>query len=946
MEEIVAKLLVPNSKTVQQGTKELKEAFKKPEAVPALCDVLVSSKNVEIRQSAAVLLRRRLGKKHQWNKVSVDIRNRIKQGMLQALVNEREISVKNAIAQFIGIIGKHEFPNNTWPEILQFIYTVCNSDNETDKELGMYTLSIMTEISKDSYIVHAESFAELFTKIISSLTNLTSNLSYYTVLTMTHLVPVIGGHQQMINVYHRLYPKVIEIINAFSSKDDRKACELFEIIEELIEYAVAVVVPHISLTVEMCLQIGANKAIPTSVQIKAIAVLGWLIRSKAKLIQKHKMIEPIIDVMIQVMAQKPEDESEANEDYYQGDPDEYTATTIASQTLDLIALHVPPDKVIPFILTRIEPAIQGNDIYAQKAAYLALAVLAEGCSEYIRKKYLEPFLKCVCNGITNENVVVRNAALFALGQFAEHLQPEISKYASELLPVLFQYLSQIYAHMENDKTEPPSLNRMFYALETFCENLDDGLLPYLPTLMERMLTALNPNHWSMQLKKTAFETVSAAASAAKEGMLPYFPKLLEIINVYLSVDADNDNYHLRSEALECLATLAQSIGNENFKPLAAETMKLGMQILEKSDDPDTRRSVYMLFASLASVMKEELSPILPQVVEQMINTIQSSEGIETHYADDEKDGADIYDDLSDSEDDLEEDIEIGSDTDTDSTQCKYSVENAYIDEKEQACITLRELCRNVGTPFLPYLEKSFEEIFKLINFPQNEIRKSSIEALQQFCIGLHETNTHEGRQACFKALQMLIPKCAEIIRTDEERNVVMCALDTYAELLDKIKGDTLVGDGHREAIMNCVIDVLTLKTACQDGDLEGGGEDEDEGEAEQDELLLEYAGDVIPKFGNAIQPDDFQCYFPNILQLIGSRTKKQYSESQRSFSYGTLAECMKPLGIYIEKFISQLLPLWFAGAKDKSDEVRNNSIYGLGEMALHGKDCVFPYPYL
>lgn len=55
--------------------------------------------------------------------------------MLQALINEQEKLVKNAIAQFIGVIGKYEFPDNSWPEVLQFIHTLCNSDNTVDKEV-------------------------------------------------------------------------------------------------------------------------------------------------------------------------------------------------------------------------------------------------------------------------------------------------------------------------------------------------------------------------------------------------------------------------------------------------------------------------------------------------------------------------------------------------------------------------------------------------------------------------------------------------------------------------------------------------------------------------------------------------------------------------------------------------------------------------------------------
>lgn len=64
----------------------------------------------------------------------------------------------------------------------------------------MYTLSIMTEMSQGSYIVHAESFAVLFTNILNNISELKSNLAYYTVTTMKNLVPVIGGHQQVSDV--------------------------------------------------------------------------------------------------------------------------------------------------------------------------------------------------------------------------------------------------------------------------------------------------------------------------------------------------------------------------------------------------------------------------------------------------------------------------------------------------------------------------------------------------------------------------------------------------------------------------------------------------------------------------------------------------------------------------------------------------------------------------
>lgn len=59
---------------------------------------------------------------------------------------------------------------------------------------------------------------------------------------------------------------------------------------------------------------------------------------------------------------------------------------------------------------------------------------------------------------------------------------------------------------------------------------------------------------------------------------------------------------------------------------------------------------------------------------------------------------------------------------------------------------------------------------------------------------------------------------------------------------------------------------------CQDTDLEEAGDNFEDVESEHDELLLESAGDVIPKFAAAITPDDFVLYFPNILQLLVLRT--------------------------------------------------------------------------
>lgn len=57
------------------------------------------------------------------------------------------------------------------------------------------------------------------------------------------------------------------------------------------------------------------------------------------------------------------------------------------------------------------------------------------------------------------------------------------------------------------------------------------------------------------------------------------------------------------------------------------------------------------------------------------------------------------------------------------------------------------------------------------------------------------------------------------------------------------------------------------ETECQDQE-EGEGI---ETEAEQDELLMECAGEVLVNFGNVVAPEDFALFFQRVLPLLLER---------------------------------------------------------------------------
>ena len=59
----------------------------------------------------------------------------------------------------------------------------------------MYTLSVITEVSPDQFLNHAQSMAFLFSNILNSVQDLGSPLAYYTIITMIHFVPLAEGDQ-------------------------------------------------------------------------------------------------------------------------------------------------------------------------------------------------------------------------------------------------------------------------------------------------------------------------------------------------------------------------------------------------------------------------------------------------------------------------------------------------------------------------------------------------------------------------------------------------------------------------------------------------------------------------------------------------------------------------------------------------------------------------------
>ncbi|XP_072169720.1 importin-4-like isoform X2 [Diadema setosum] len=765
------------------------------------------------------------------------------------------------------------------------------------------------------------------------------DVPFYAIKTMTALVHYTGTDE--IPLFRPLIPRVLVVIGQLLVRDEDQGCEAMEVFDELVESEVSIIVPHLKSVLEFCCQVASNKELGNNARVKALSFISWLTKLKKKTILKNRLVMPIMNVLFPIMCMPTTKEEEEGDESESSSPSSY-----AMEVLNTMALHLPPDKLVPPLLQLVEPALKSEDPYQKKAGLVSLAVLAEGCAGYVCKKHLEQFLESICNGIRDSCPTVSSAGLFALGQFSVHLQPEISRYHNQLLPLLFSFLP----HMSSQNTDQKPKNlRIYYALETFCENLGTELVPYLPTLMGHLLTTLQ-NAQDVHIKELAISAIGAVGNAVSEHMLPFFVPIMDQLKHYLTNAHSGDSLVLQIQSIDTLGVLAKQIGKENFLPLTEECIQLGLKLIDEVNDPDLRGCTYNLFASISSVLGENMSNHLMVITQLMLDSLRSTDGVVPYFDEEASRVQSLFEDANGNDDTSDTSDSDDEDEDEDDIQ-GYNVENSYLDEKEDTCNAMAEVALNAKAAFLPYIEECYNEVYRLMDYPAPGIRQAATVCSGQLCCTLGQCgNMAEVSQAeaLTEMLDQVVPHFVENIDSDSERRVVITTLEVLKDLLDAIGPFVVKNPEFLTAITGSIKNVLQHKTACQDEDEEEEEEDDSE-QAESDAILMEYAGDVIPSVIKALhgKQDVAVSMVTEMLPFLLAKTKKSCPASDKSFACGVLAESVCALKGSVAPFVDPFLKIFTHLTQDEDEEVRSNAVFGLGVLAEHGKDALYQhYPSL
>jgi len=914
LEHLLGQLILPDTAVIKAATNTLnKQHLKNPACVPALVEIICKSAAIEIRQMGAVLLKKKIV--NLWNRVDPHTQNLVKKALLESLLNENTPIVRHAVAMLVSTIAKFEVPANKWKELLEFLYKCCNNPVPAYRETGFYLLANLIEPIAEQLRPH---FPQLFTLFHQSLRDPDSiDVKITTCQCLDALSSFLSSDAE-INMFRQCIPLMIEVIQTCLNKgDEENAISVFEVFDDLIECEVPVLAKSIPSLAEMFMQIASNTNLEENTRVKAVNFIYWIVQYKKKALQRNKLIEPIVNGLMPLIAEDKEDEEDEEQE-------EETISSMAAQTIDIMALNLPPDQVIPIILRNIENYFQSGSPQQKKAAMISMAVIIEGSSEFLRN-YLPGLVSSTLSGLKDLNQGVREAACLAVEQLSIYIQPEICQHHATLLPALFEVMSG-----QNSKTT----EKACMALEAFCEHLGDDITSYLHPLMEKLVQMLQ--HGNLKIQETVICAIGSTAHAADKKFLPYFPQVMQYLRLAMGANAP-DQLQLRSIATDTLGTVALAVGKEAFAPILPEAMKLAIEGLN-ADDSYIRECTWSFFVSMAKLFEEDFSMYLEVVMPMLFTSCLNEDGVQIHQEED--------DDFKDEEEIEGERGEYQEGEDVEETS--FSVATSFLQEKEMACLAIGEIFQHVGKNYLPYFPQGIEVLKNMIEYFHPDVRSAAVTSYSNYVVKLHELfDPYEAwnaqvtvlpHQDVQQMLQLVIPAYMHILTEEDERSVVSDTCQRFSDILTAVGPFAL--NGVAESLGKALLDLLTKKAACQTVDVEGDDESsanpeedavDEEEEAELDALLIDSVADLIGAMAKAMQRDFlpyFQIFYPHIIKYF----KNNRPVADRSMAVGCLAEIVFGMKDAIIPFADEIYKVFIKAVGDADDEVKNNAAYGLGVL--------------
>uniref|UniRef100_A0A0D9Z4Z7 Importin N-terminal domain-containing protein n=1 Tax=Oryza glumipatula TaxID=40148 RepID=A0A0D9Z4Z7_9ORYZ len=563
LELLLIQFLMPDNDARRQAEEQIRRLARDPQVVPALVHHLRTAKTPNVRQLAAVLLRKKITS--HWPKLPPHAKASLKQALIDSITIDHS-----------------------------------QSPQEDHREVALILFSSLTETIGTTFQSHLNDLQPILLKCLQD--EASSRVRIAALKAVGSFIEYVNDGGDVVKMFRDFVPSILNVSRqCLANGEEDVASIAFEIFDELIESPAPLLGDSVRSIVQFSLEVCSNQELEINIRQQAIQIISWLVKFKASFLKKHKLVIPILQVMCPLLTET------ADED---GDSD-LAADRSAAEVIDTMAINLPR-HIFPPVLEFASVSFRHINPKYREAAVTSLGVVSEGCCEHLKDK-LEDCLKVVLEALKDQEQMVRGAASFALGQFAEHLQPEILSHYESVLPCILNALED-----PSDEVKEKS----YYALAAFCEDMGENILPYLDPLMCRLVMSLQGSPRNLQ--ETCMSAIGSVAAAAEQAFMPYAEKVLEMMKGFMVLTNDED-LCARARATEVVGIVAMAVGRARMETILPPFIEAAISgfVLDYSE---LREYTHGFFSNVAEILDDSFAQYLPHVVPLAFSSCNLDDG--------------------------------------------------------------------------------------------------------------------------------------------------------------------------------------------------------------------------------------------------------------------------------------------------------------------------------
>ncbi|XP_038984750.1 probable importin subunit beta-4 isoform X3 [Phoenix dactylifera] len=858
LELLLIQFLMPDNDARRQAEDQIKRLAKDPQVVPALVHHLRTAKTPNVRQLSAVLLRKKIT--GHWAKLPPHVKHSVKSALIESITLDPSPPVRRASANVVSVIAKYAVPAGEWPDLLPFLFQCSQSAQEDHREVALILFSSLTETIGPTFQSH---FADLQPILLKCLQDETSTRVRVAALkAVGSLIEFINDGANVVKLFREFIPSILNVSRqCLANGEEDIASIAFEIFDELIESPAPLLGDSVRSIAQFSLEVCSSQSLELNIRHQAIQIISWLAKYKASFLRKHKLVIPILQVMCPLLTETSAGEEDSD----------LAADRAAAEVIDTMAINIPKHVFPPVLEFASMNFCHINPKY-REASVTALGVVSEGCFELLKDK-LEYVLNIVLGALKDQEQMVRGAASFALGQFAEHLQPEILSHYGSVLPCILNALED-----PSDEVKEKS----YYALAAFCEDMGEEILPYLDPLMGRLITTLQSSPRNLQ--ETCMSAIGSVASAAEQAFIPYTEKVLELMKTFMVLTNDED-LRSRARATELVGMIAMAAGRTRMEPILPPFIEAALSGFAL-DFSELREYTHGFFSNIAEILDDGFTQYLPHVVPLAFSSCNLDDGSAVDI-----DDADSIDNGSGA-------VSSDDDTNDEPRVRNISIRTGILDEKAAATQAIGLFALHTKHYYAPYLEESMRILIRHSGYFHEDVRLQAVIALKHVltaaqAIPSGHSDVSEKQK---EILDTTMNICIKTMTEDDDKEVVAQACMSAADIMKDCGYAAL--ESYIPRLAEATLMLLRGESSCQQVE----SDTDTEGDIDHDEVLMDAVSDLLPAFAKAMG-SHFEPIFAKLFDPLMKFAKGPHPPQDRTMVVACLAEVAQEMGAPISSYV-------------------------------------------